>query len=477
MQGERLAMTKKELMNLARQRGIQGYGAMSKTELEVALDLSKSLEPAEKIAEPAPRAKVLNATPAANGKTTQKIESAKPSASADIEASEKVLVVASTTANTASEKGEELAQVEAPTATPIVAEKLEEAPEEDKPQGPPLKQTWTNHQLLIDDDLSELPKRYQDDRAVLMVRDPLWLHAYWDLSPESVALAKKRGGKVLTLRVHDVTHVIFDGTNSHHRFDIAMPFDHQRIWYLNVPSDDRTYLFEIGYKRADSYFVPLAISNPATTPKAEASQVIRDRFATMSEAPGEQAVIRQLPSAPGGSRATHPAGAPQAAFPQAFEALEGSEVLQAPLTPAPEQPGIGISEDMYALSLRGKPYWSADIPKFGDYLQYPAPSSFATSSWQGGVPQPLPQAPKAAPRGKDFWLVANCELVVYGATEPDARVTVCGQAIELRPDGSFTLRFELPDGLHPIPIHAVNADQDDERAITITVTRDTTVGF
>lgn len=79
------------------------------------------------------------------------------------------------------------------------------------------------------------------------------------------------------------------------------------------------------------------------------------------------------------------------------------------------------------------------------------------------------------PKNKDFWLVANAELIVYGATEPDAAVTVRGTPIQLRPDGTFSLRFALPDGDHPIPIHGVNADRDMERSIHIEVTRSTRV--
>ncbi|MBU6430725.1 MAG: hypothetical protein KGR26_17025, partial [Cyanobacteria bacterium REEB65] len=74
---------------------------------------------------------------------------------------------------------------------------------------------------------------------------------------------------------------------------------------------------------------------------------------------------------------------------------------------------------------------------------------------------------------KTFWLVADAELIVYGATEPDAKVTLRGERVDLQPDGTFSFRFYLPDGLHPIPIRAINADGDDERQITITVARST----
>ena len=86
------------------------------------------------------------------------------------------------------------------------------------------------------------------------------------------------------------------------------------------------------------------------------------------------------------------------------------------------------------------------------------------SSWKS-----FPAEEKA--KGKDFWLRADTELIVYGATEPDAKVTVCGQDVQLYPDGSFSLRFYLPDGSKEYPIKAVSNDGTMERQITFVVER------
>jgi hypothetical protein len=77
------------------------------------------------------------------------------------------------------------------------------------------------------------------------------------------------------------------------------------------------------------------------------------------------------------------------------------------------------------------------------------------------------------PAEKKFWLAVNTELIVYGATEPDAKVTVQGNAIRLRPDGTFTLRFALPDGKQVIPVEATASDGHDTRRITPIVTKKT----
>ena len=77
------------------------------------------------------------------------------------------------------------------------------------------------------------------------------------------------------------------------------------------------------------------------------------------------------------------------------------------------------------------------------------------------------------PAERKFWLVVNCELIVYGATEPDAKLTVQGKEIKLRNDGTFSLRFALPDGKQVIPVEATSKDGIDYRCITPIVTRKT----
>jgi len=80
---------------------------------------------------------------------------------------------------------------------------------------------------------------------------------------------------------------------------------------------------------------------------------------------------------------------------------------------------------------------------------------------------------KKMPVEKGFWLKVDCELIVYGATEPDAQVSVQGKAINLRPDGTFTLRFALPDGKQVIPVKAISSDKHEERSVTPIVNRET----
>jgi hypothetical protein len=67
------------------------------------------------------------------------------------------------------------------------------------------------------------------------------------------------------------------------------------------------------------------------------------------------------------------------------------------------------------------------------------------------------------PRQRGFWFNVNAELIIYGATEPDAKVTIGDRQIKLRPDGSFSFRFALPDGEYSLPAAAHSADGEETR--------------
>jgi hypothetical protein len=100
-------------------------------------------------------------------------------------------------------------------------------------------------------------------------------------------------------------------------------------------------------------------------------------------------------------------------------------------------------------------------------LEEMAPSSLAAAIFSPapGVPGEV-SSPFGGevPAEKHFWFNVNAELVIYGATEPDAQVTIGGRPIRLRPDGTFSYRFALPDGTYDLPITATAAHGDSRQA-------------
>lgn len=76
-------------------------------------------------------------------------------------------------------------------------------------------------------------------------------------------------------------------------------------------------------------------------------------------------------------------------------------------------------------------------------------------------------------RSRKFWLLADAELIVYGATEPDATVTIAGRPVRLNPDGTFRFQMSFQDGMIDFPILAVAADGEQTRSIHLTFNRET----
>jgi hypothetical protein len=87
-----------------------------------------------------------------------------------------------------------------------------------------------------------------------------------------------------------------------------------------------------------------------------------------------------------------------------------------------------------------------------------------TISSPTGAPAERLALPAGLPEHRQFWFNVNAELVIYGATEPDARVTIAGRPIRLRPDGTFSYRFSLPDGHYVLPLAAISTDGEVRRA-------------
>jgi hypothetical protein len=101
------------------------------------------------------------------------------------------------------------------------------------------------------------------------------------------------------------------------------------------------------------------------------------------------------------------------------------------------------------------------------------PSGVPGSPWGGSAqPQRARGEEEVAP-ARDFWLVADAELIVFGATDPRATVTIGGQKIQLRPDGSFSVRMAFPDGKITMPIVAIAEDGEQRRGMVMRYERAT----
>ena len=64
----------------------------------------------------------------------------------------------------------------------------------------------------------------------------------------------------------------------------------------------------------------------------------------------------------------------------------------------------------------------------------------------------------ARSRRRRFEFELDAELIVYGVSHPHAHVTLQGEPVPLRPDGSFTVRISLPHRRQVNPVIASSSD-------------------
>ncbi len=264
-----------------------------------------------------------------------------------------------------------------------------------------------------------MPERYGRDYAALMVRDPYWLHTYWEVTSESVEGLRRRLGSDWdqhrwVMRVFafppGIEPTAAEEGNGEDFYDIELPFG-ASSWFINVGRPDRVYRIAVGVLTRSGKFHALARSNAVRTPRDSYSLVTDEEWTTLPE------TFRLL------YEMTREAGA---------QSRSSAEL------------GLLLRERLRA-------------------------------DWSSGMLGSMASGALVRREGKPagFWFVLDAELIVYGATEPDATVTVQGRPIELRPDGTFTLRFQLPDGTQVIDATAVSADGVFRKTITPTVRRET----
>lgn len=318
----------------------------------------------------------------------------------------------------------------------------------------------------------QLPATYGTGRLFLTARDPHWLYAHWDINTrDQFHHNAKSMDRHLILRMHE------DSLESKPVTEIHV-HPESRHWFAHIESAGMRYVADLGYYRPGRRWKSLATSAPMRTPPDTISPDSTVEFATIPlELPFETmlALLKEgeapdLPLAQGIKhlRAQRRRDWPQAEPPAEWTA-EQEQALAQLLAAAHTSRAPRGSQEFAGPSNVVLPF--GELPEVGGWLKGFAPSDLF--SFSGGEPVSSPMG--GGDVGQDFWFNVNAELTIYGATEPDAKVTIGGRRIALRPDGSFSFRFALPDGQYELPIVAVSADNTDGRAAELKFSRATEV--
>jgi len=314
----------------------------------------------------------------------------------------------------------------------------------------------------VDEGLADLPDGYGDSRIVLMPRDPQWAYAYWDITNEHKEEMRRQGGQQLALRLYDVTDISLSYQSPHSIQEY--PCDElAREWYLPIPVSDRDYVIDIGYRCADGRWLLLSRSAPVRVPPVYPSDWIEDHFLTIGwdEDLHSKTFLELVPPS------KQVAGVPSnAIYDQIFGMAEFAEAQRVAGSLFGSMQHVAGS--VYGSVQMVESISSYVFPSGVGMWAVPTMSGLTMSGAGLGFSGSLP-----INRPRKFWLVADAELIVYGATEPDATVTIGGRPIKLNSDGTFRFQMSFQDGLIDFPILAVAADGEQNRAIHMNFSRET----
>lgn len=265
---------------------------------------------------------------------------------------------------------------------------------------------------------------------VLLEVDPHRALACWNIDP-----SRAQAGRPLVLRVYDISGIA-EGDPPWQTFDVEVQ-GLQGRWYLDFWRDERTFVSEIGYRHHDGSLECLARSNEVRTPAAGPDQTHHGR--------GENPPPNKTPAVVEPLNILEPESAGPAPLPK-----------EAPLVrefPSPESLRSVLPENQEAIEAF---YESLDSfpPPAAEAVPESPPEQDAAASGAPALP-PLEQIvglSSLASGGRDVLLEVNAELHIYGRGKPDTELSLYGQVVKTRPDGTFSVRRILPHGAVILPL-------------------------
>jgi ABC-type phosphate transport system substrate-binding protein len=341
----------------------------------------------------------------------------------------------------------------------------------------------------VDDGFGDLPGGYGESRLVLMSREPQWAYAYWDVPEEMRQTRRVQGGQQLALRLYDVTDMPASQQQPHsvQQYEID---ELAQNWYLPIPVSDREYVAELGYLATGGRWLSLVRSNAVLVPPVYPSDwedeqmvtigweetLIGRKFGNLHRPQAESLntlheTMYQLSQSEPGAIAGSVVGGMSGA---AFETMSSFALPNAlgqwtlPTTSGQSMSGIGMSGiGMLGIGMSG--FDRSGMEMLGMEMGMPNMSGLNMSGLNMSGAGML----GVTPRARQFWLVADAELIVYGATEPTASLTIGGEPIALTADGTFRLQMSFQDGNLRFPIMAVAADGEQMRQVELRFDRQT----
>jgi len=243
-------------------------------------------------------------------------------------------------------------------------------------------------------------------------------------------------------------------------------WDCHKNWYRQVNRPDTNFVAQLGYYRGDGSFEVLARSVEVRTPRDTLSPNTDARFVTIPFHVSFRELYDMIASQsqPGEELAETLARLQRSDFELPFQARVPRD-----LTPKESDELLEYLGDE---EVRRRMVGSFEITEI---LKKRFETMLSSGQWasSAGAWVTSVSSPFGASFGKErgFHMHVNAELIIYGGTEPDAKVRIDGQDIVLGKDGTFSYHFVFPDGQFHIPIDATSADGVEMRSALLSFLR------
>ena len=289
----------------------------------------------------------------------------------------------------------------------------------------------------LEAEMGAAPRPSLETSVVFLPRDPQWAFVHWEIAAQDRQRVFEAKAEQLVLRVWDVTGLPAGSVHLHTLQELLVNAL-AREWFVPVPMSDRDYQVELGYRMVGGGWLSLAVSAPARIPAVGPSKEIADQFVPFLLDP---------------------------------PATQSSETV--PVTASPAL-APGLHERLYVQASGGRQVLGRGSEAFHDLT---ADQDFAVGNQASGVglwaSGRNDSGAGLMARQRSFWLVADAELIVYGATDPAATLRIGEEIVPLAADGTFRLQVPFRDGQQVYPITAVAADGEQRRSITLEFSRRT----
>jgi len=265
-------------------------------------------------------------------------------------------------------------------------------------------------------DISTRAEDGKPDRLVLMVRDPFWLHAFWEISAKTMERAKVALGHIwyTSVPVLRLFRLFADGTGAPKRQLVRDVPVHGGVsnWYLDVTNPPSTFIVELGYLTREKKFHPTLSSNIVETPQQQVIDELEKLDGNWKGVADDLGRVFKLSS---GERNNQ----------------ELKEVME-------EQLGRPMSPQLLSRYRVAK---------------------------QGNIDKPR----------RNFRFSADVDVIIHGKSDPNVQVTIRNEPVTVNADGTFAIRFALPEKRHLFSIEAEGSDGVEMQRTILTLERNTRI--